>query len=127
MTDPLRTTMNIAIIGSRTYKNLPNINILLSKLDPGQCTIISGAGKGVDTYAERVAYKLGFDVDTYPPDWNRYGKSAGFKRNHDIIENACKVYAFWDGESKGTLHSIKLAEEKGIPVIIVRDVPLITR
>jgi hypothetical protein len=47
----------------------------------------------------------------FKPDWNKYGKSAGFVRNKLIIENADIVFAFWDGESKGTLISINIAKE----------------
>jgi len=46
------------------------------------------------------------------PEWNKYGKSAGYKRNSLIINEADKVVAFWKGESKGTKHSIDLAIKK---------------
>ena len=52
------------------------------------------------------------------PDWDKYGKSAGFIRNKLIINEADMVVAFWDGKSKGTKNSIDLAINAGKPVDI---------
>ena len=40
-------------------------------------------------------------------------------RNTDIVKNSDIVVAFWDGESKGTLDSIRKAENlnKGLMII----------
>jgi hypothetical protein len=55
------------------------------------------------------------------PDWNSYGKSAGFVRNRQIIKAADMVIAFWNGKSRGTENSIQIAKElnKGLVVIEV--------
>lgn len=56
----------------------------------------------------------------YYPDWDKYGKQAGFIRNRLIINDSDCVLVFWDLKSKGTLNSIQLATKKGIPVHIKR-------
>jgi len=41
------------------------------------------------------------------------------KRNIEMIKEADKVFAFWDGFSYGTAHTIAHAVRKGIPVTII--------
>jgi hypothetical protein len=72
-------------------------------------TVVSGGARGVDSWAEAAAKGVGMTVEIYPADWETHGRSAGFKRNEDIIRAADKVYAVWDGASRGTKHSIDLA------------------
>lgn len=110
--------MKIAIVGSREFKdkNLV-IRVVRDIAHPGY-TIISGGAIGVDKWAEEYFDNLGFEKIIFLPDWNKYGKSAGFKRNELIINEADRVLAFWDGRSKGTKHSIDLAIKTGKPLDI---------
>lgn len=59
------------------------------------------------------------------PDWKAYGKSAGPKRNKQIVEYSDLIIAFWDGKSKGTLSSIQFAKEltKKLVVICYKEIP----
>jgi hypothetical protein len=82
-------------------------------------TIISGCAKGADSLGEQYAIEKGFELLKYPADWDRYGKSAGYKRNQQMAEIADGVIAFWDSVSKGTHHMINIAKEKNIRVIVV--------
>jgi len=54
------------------------------------------------------------------PNWKKYGKSAGFRRNHDIIQSATHVIAFPFKHGSGTQHSIKLAEKFSKPCHVVK-------
>ena len=56
----------------------------------------------------------------YPADWDTYGKSAGYRRNQLMADNADALVAFWDGQSRGTGHMINLAKERNLKVRIVR-------
>ena len=52
----------------------------------------------------------------FPADWEKFGKSAGYRRNfqmHEYIASFPKreCVCFWDGKSKGTAHNFKLAED----------------
>ena len=49
----------------------------------------------------------------YPADWLNLGKRAGYVRNTDIVKNSDMIIAFWDGNSKGTKHTIGLAQKMG--------------
>jgi hypothetical protein len=65
--------------------------------------------------------KLKEAVDSEPnADWAKYGPAAGPIRNKEIIDACDVVIAFWDGKSKGTANSIKLAKCKCSPLHIIR-------
>lgn len=109
--------MRVAIVGSRTYTKLTEVYSYIKCLPP-DTIIVSGGARGVDTAAEHAARQFRLAVQVFLPDWTTHGKKAGFIRNAQIVNNSDKLVAFWDGESKGTLHSILLAQQKGIPVVI---------
>ena len=81
--------------------------------------IISGTARGADALGERYAAERGLAVKQFSADWDRYGRSAGYKRNAQMAEYADAAVIFWDGISRGSKHMINLAKEKGLPVRIV--------
>jgi hypothetical protein len=111
-------TFNVAVVGSRTIND--GVKSFLEKLDKriGIQTIISGGARGVDSEAEEFAKENFKETKIYLADWEKYGRSAGFIRNADIVKNADLIVAFWDGKSKGTQHSIELARKHNKPTII---------
>jgi hypothetical protein len=110
--------MRIAIVGSREYPKLDLVRSYVRSLEPGT-VVISGGAKGVDSEAEKQARDFGLEVVVYPADWNRYGKTAGFVRNRTIVEDADRVVAFWDGDSRGTINTISLAVKMGKSLEII--------
>ena len=106
--------MKIAVIGSR--------GLIVRDLEmylPEETTeIVSGGARGVDTSARYYAQKNGLKLTEFLPDYNKYGKIAPLVRNLEIIDYADEVYAFWDGKSRGTIHTVKYAREIGKPVRI---------
>ncbi|EPZ47608.1 SLOG family protein [Alicyclobacillus acidoterrestris] len=111
--------MNIAIVGSRNYPNQDDIFWYINSL-PIEDVVVSGGARGVDSYAETFARQRGMTVKVFHADWDKYGKSAGYRRNVDIVNYADKVVAFWDGKSKGTKHTIDIARKCGKPVDIYK-------
>ena len=110
--------MKVAIVGSRGFDNYDRLKKILDQLDID--VIISGGARGADSLGEQYALERGIDTLIFEPDWDKYGNRAGYIRNTDIINNADIVFAFWDGESKGTLHSINLAKKKRKGLRIIR-------
>jgi len=115
--------MKIAIVGSREFKAVDfAVDIIYDFLVPHEheehFLVVSGGAKGIDTLGENCAKKLGIEILIIKPNWEKYGKKAGFLRNIEIIKNADFILAFWDGKSKGTKHSIDLAIKAGKPVNI---------
>ena len=85
--------------------------------------VVSGGARGTDKLGEQFANKYSIKLTIFPADWNTYGKSAGYIRNEQMIKyigDTGIVFAFWDGQSHGTAHTIKLANKYNIKVHIIR-------
>lgn len=108
----------IAVVGSRYGINPDAVRKFIDHLDPDLNTVISGGARGVDSIAVERAEQRGIPVQVYLPLWEKYGRSAGFRRNKQIVAASDAVAAFWDGQSKGTEHTIKIAVKEGKPVAI---------
>lgn len=113
--------MKLAIIGSRNFNDYPLLCREVNKLSETHdiTTIVSGGARGADLLGKRYAKECYLGYIEYPADWAKYGKSAGFRRNADIVNNSDIVIAFWDGQSRGTEHGISLATKSGKTVVIV--------
>lgn len=72
--------------------------------------IISGRAVGPDDLAYQWACKNSMNCMEMPAQWNKYGKSAGYMRNHYMVSISKYVFAAYDGKSKGTAHTIKCAK-----------------
>lgn len=110
--------MIYAIIGSRGYENYAQFEATLDLKHKDITKIVSGGARGVDSMAERYALEHNIELVVFPADWDRYGKSAGYRRNVDIVNAAEHVIAFWDFQSKGTKHSLNLAQQANKPYTI---------
>ena len=111
--------MDIAIVGSRTFNNYPLLAEYLNYFGRDIDKIISGGAKGADALAEDYAENNGLECTVLKPDWNKFGKRAGFIRNQKIIDACDMVVAFWDGKSKGTKDSIGKAKLAKKPTFII--------
>lgn len=119
-----------AIVGSRTYpadkeffdllaeqeqnevlaKGQGHVERFIDLLE-GDITVVSGGAKGPDSWAVDRASQLGFSTVTIRPNWDKYGRGAGFHRNTEIVRAADDVVAFWDLQSNGTYDTMKKAVE----------------
>ncbi len=107
----------VIIAGSRDFNNYEylcnTMDYLLSK-KTDDITIVCGECRGADTLGKKYAVEHGYNIASYPADWNKYGKSAGHIRNTEMAKNADALVAFWDGISRGTKDMIVLAEKYGL-------------
>lgn len=114
--------MRILVCGGRDYADRDCLcyvlNLTLGEL--GAFTVVQGDCRGADRMAGDWAIKHGMKVEVYPANWDVHGKAAGFIRNKEMVEVADRVIAFWDGQSKGTAHTIELAQSRNIPVYVVK-------
>ena len=90
---------------------VPNDNWL-----PSDITTISGAAKGADRIAIDWATVNYARLEEYPANWADHGKSAGYIRNRQMLEEGKPdvVIAFPGG--RGTAMMVKLAKDAGVPV-----------
>lgn len=114
--------IRLAIIGGRDFTNYEYMKNSLAKLaqDVTIIQVVSGGARGADSLGEQWANEQNIPINIFPAQWEKYGRSAGFRRNKDIINNCDMVAAFWDGQSRGTENSIQLAKEQRKPVRIFK-------
>ena len=110
------------IAGGRDFQDYSllqrSMDVYLSDVHD-EILIISGRAKGADSLGERYADERGYAVKAYPADWHQYGKAAGFIRNEEMAKNADALIAFWNGQSRGTEHMIKMAQKYSLKNIVV--------
>jgi hypothetical protein len=114
----------VIIAGSRGFSNYKLLKekcneYLREKRKEYNIIIISGGARGADTLGEKYAQDEGFSLEVFPANWNKFGKSAGFRRNEQMAEVADALIAFWDGKSHGTKHMIDIMNEKNLLVRVV--------
>lgn len=80
--------------------------------------IICGEAKGADSLGKKYALEHNYKVISFPANWKKYGKIAGYIRNTQMRDYAEELVVFWDGKSKGTHHMIKIAQEINMPIAI---------
>lgn len=111
--------MRVIVAGGRDFNDYDFLSNTLDKLFSNlhdDVIILCGKARGADALGEKYANDHGYQVDYYPADWDRYGKSAGYLRNLEMARNADCLVAFWDGESKGTKHMIEVAYKFGLEI-----------
>ena len=101
------------ILSGHILEDIPNMEI------------VSGNAKGADILGEMFASRYNIRVKRFYPNWDLYGKRAGYLRNKEMAEYATSdnshgiLIAFWDGKSKGTQHMINLAKENNLIVFVI--------
>ncbi len=74
----------VVIAGCRDYNNYDEaklyIDFYLSDIrKENNNIIVSGCASGADAIGERYAKENGFEVEKYPADWEKYGRSSTSK------------------------------------------------
>jgi hypothetical protein len=118
--------MRILVTGSRDWP-FPEViaeELIRVSLIPQETTskivLVSGAcPTGADRMAEDWAEKWGWEIERHPADWSRYGKSAGFRRNKEMVDLGARYcVAFIKNNSKGASMTKRLATEAGIETFV---------
>lgn len=117
--------MKVLICGSRDWTDVRSIEECIDELKDQygyNLVIIQGAARGADSLARDIALERNLIVESYPANWNQYGKVAGFMRNNEMLEQKPDlVIAFQKNNSRGTQHTIDSAIKRDIPVKVIHD------
>lgn len=91
---------------------------------PANTQIMHGGARGPDTASDIYARSFGMPKpQVFRANWKLHGKRAGFMRNVEMLDQEPDlVIAFWDGESRGTKHTIEEARKRGILVEVITKV-----
>jgi len=113
--------MKVIIAGSRNFptehSDIIWCSIATSKFEITE--VVSGGAIGADRFGEVYARQNKIPIKKFLPDWNRYGKSAGFIRNEQMANYADALIAIWDGKSNGTKNMIGHMKRLGKPVEVI--------
>ena len=106
----------VVVCGSRTWTDADRIRAKLRELPRGS-TVVHGGSRGADRIAGELAHALGLQERVFWADWKIEPRRAGIIRNRAMLDlHPDIVFAFWDGASTGTGHTIGEARRRGIPV-----------
>lgn len=115
----MEKSFRVIIAGGRDFNDYHllerTMDHLLSNLT-ADIVVVCGMARGADTLGEQYAKARGYRVDYYPADWDKHGRSAGYRRNEQMAQNADALVAFWDGMSRGTKSMIDLARQYNLKV-----------
>jgi hypothetical protein len=114
--------MKTIIAGSRGITDIKIVERIVRESGFDISLVVSGGANGVDKLGERWAQLNKVPFTVYPAQWDLYGKSAGYKRNVLMAENADALIAIWDGRSKGTSHMINIANEFKLEVFVYSEI-----
>lgn len=123
--------------GARVWTDRATIVLWLSRFPLGTVVIHGDNGivnprtgrvvRGADKFCGEVAAELGFLVETFPADWQRYGNAAGPIRNRDMLARSHPTHGLaftsriknQDGRYSGTGDMVCLLVDAGVRVTIV--------
>lgn len=99
------------IAGSRHIDNYKLVKhfIIQSKIKIDE--IVCGEARGVDSCGKRYGIENNIPVTSFPAQWDKYGKSAGYRRNEEMAKYASHLILIWDSVSKGSGHMLDIARK----------------
>ena len=106
--------MKTIIAGGRDYTLTANNIIFLNALwvDLPITEVVDGGARGADRGGRDWAHSMAIMVRTFPADWNKYGKRAGYLRNIEMSKYAEVVVLFPGGA--GTRSMFNEAQKRGL-------------
>lgn len=107
----------VLVTGSRRWTDAATIRTaLVEQWGDGDAVLVSGAcPTGADRIAEMFWTRWGGHVERYPADWTRHGRSAGFRRNTELVTAGHHLPGLHPGSLPRGQHTAQLAEAADIP------------
>ena len=112
--------MKLIVAGSRTFTDYQLLCQQLASDKHHITQVLTGGARGADQLGYRWAWKHAIRHQLFRADWERFGKSAGVRRNHQMAQAGDLLVCFWDGVSTGSAHMISCMQQLGKPCVIVR-------
>lgn len=111
----------LVIAGCRNFKNFRFVDEAIAEYleERHVSEIVTGGAKGVDELAKAYALTNNIPHKEFLPDWERYGKGAGPKRNRKMAVYGDALLAIWDYNSRGTMNMVDNMRWEGKPIKIV--------
>jgi hypothetical protein len=123
------SVQRLIVTGSRDYPATPEgwaylRKVLMAYASKG-VILVHGGARGADSMAGYIWQSWGLPVEVYKADWDKYGKSAGYKRNETMVAQGADVLlAFYlvDNDptkvhNVGTGHCVNIATQWGVETV----------
>lgn len=111
----------IVVTGGRDFDDAAFVQRVLDVVHVRQpiSLLLHGGARGADTLAGQWARSKRVDVEVHPARWDDFGRSAGVRRNREMLLRAWDLevrglVAFAGG--RGTADCVRQARQIGIPV-----------
>ena len=111
--------MKLIIAGSRSFTAYQRLCQVLAPDRHRITQVITGGARGADQLGYRWAWKHAVRHQLFRAEWERFGKSAGVRRNHEMAQAGDMLVAFHVNNSPGTAHMIACMRALGKPVVLV--------
>src|SRR5262250_1527353 len=117
---PREVRMQLIIAGSRTFTDYQLLCQTLA-LERSRITqVLTGGARGADQLGYRWAWKHQVKHQLFRADWERFGKAAGVRRNHQMAQAGDLLVVLGHTTSPGTAHLIQCMRALGKPVVLSR-------
>lgn len=118
------------ICGGREFNDealmVSTVKALIAHVTKGdrELEVVAGGARGADRLGASVARSLGITVIEIAAEWDRFGKSAGYRRNQQMADllvgrreegHTVGVTAFPGGA--GTGHMVRIARTENLRVV----------
>lgn len=110
--------MKTIIAGSRDFDSFALVDETCEFL--GITEVVSGGARGADKVGELFAEYYRLPLKRFPANWEKYGRSAGHRRNAEMAKYADAAVVFWDGKSPGSKGMIDQMKRLNKPCKVVR-------
>ena len=111
--------MRLIIAGSRAFTDYQLLCQTLASERHRITEVIHGGARGADQLGFRWALQHHIRSRCFAADWERFGKTAGVRRNHQIAQAGDVLVVFGDEPSPGTAHLIQCMQALGKPVVVI--------
>ncbi len=112
--------MKVIIAGSRTISDINELYAAVRESGFEITEVVCGEARGVDLMGRWWAAQKKIPIASFPADWAKDSRLAGYRRNHRMAGYADALIAVWDGESVGTAHMIGVAFAAGLKIYVHR-------
>jgi len=111
--------MKVIVAGSREFTDYQVVCRVLHAHRQQITQIITGGARGADRLGlHRWSWKHQVPHKLFRAEWERWGKSAGMRRNAQMAQAGDVLVAFWSLTSRGTAHMIGEMQRLGKPVVV---------
>ena len=113
----------VIIAGTRNFGNYQLLYETMTRLYAEPIEVVCGCAQGADSLGKKWAEEKNYPVKLIKPKWEQQGIVAGFNRNVEMADYADEAVVFWDGQSKGSEHMIKIMKniQKKVEIIKYKE------